>query len=61
MSRTWVGVIAFAAGVGAGLLVAKLYARHQVGSAVDAGLEKIGLGGGYVQGFVDNYIVPAVV
>jgi hypothetical protein len=61
MSRTWVGVIAFAAGVGAGLLIAKLYARSQVTSAVDAGLEKLGLGGGAVQGFVDQYIVPAVV
>lgn len=61
MDKTWVAVIAFAAGVGAGLLVAKLYARAQVGDAVDSALEKVGLGGGVVQSFADKYIVPAVV
>lgn len=61
MSKTWVGLIAFAAGVGAGLLVAKLYARSQVTSAIDSALDKVGLGGGAIQNFADNYIVPAVV
>lgn len=61
MRTLLVGAIAFAAGIGAGLLVAKLYARHQVQGGVDSFLGKVGLGGGAVQTFTDTIIVPAVV
>lgn len=56
MSRTWIGVIAFAAGVGAGLLTAKLYARHQARGAVSRGLGAIGLGGGAVEDAVQTIV-----
>ena len=61
MSRTVVGLLAFAAGVGAGLLIAKLYVKSQLTSSLDTALAKVGLGGGAVQTFVDTSVVPFVV
>lgn len=43
MSTAWVGVIAFAVGVIAGLEIAKAYAHSQVSSDVSSGLQKLGL------------------
>jgi Na+-transporting methylmalonyl-CoA/oxaloacetate decarboxylase beta subunit len=60
MKTLLIGAIAFAAGVGTGLLVAKLYVRHQVQGGVDSLLGKVGLGGGSVQTFVDTIVVPSV-
>jgi Na+-transporting methylmalonyl-CoA/oxaloacetate decarboxylase beta subunit len=60
MSRTWVGVIAFAAGLGAGLLIAKVYAQQTITSDVNGVLGKVGLGGGVVQSTVDG-LVPTLV
>jgi Na+-transporting methylmalonyl-CoA/oxaloacetate decarboxylase beta subunit len=60
MSRTWVGVIAFAAGLGAGLLIAKFYAQQTITGDVNGVLGKLGLGGGAVQSTVDS-IVPTLV
>jgi hypothetical protein len=53
--------IAFAVGVGVGLLVAKLYATSKIQGDIDKGLSSIGLGGGAVQGFVDTSVVPVLV
>jgi hypothetical protein len=61
MSRAWLGVIAFVGGVGVGLLVAKLYASSKIQGDLDAGLAKVGLGGGAVQSFVDTTVVPTLV
>jgi hypothetical protein len=61
MSKTWVGVIAFVAGGLVGAYLTKLYAISTIKGDVDAGLSKIGLGGGAVQGLIDNTVIPAVV
>lgn len=61
MTRLWVGIIAFVGGVLVGAELAKLYATNTITSDVNAGLGKIGLGGGAVQNFVDNTIIPAAV
>ena len=61
MSRVWVGVIAFVAGAAVGAYLAKLYAVSTITTDVNAGLSKIGLGGGAVQGLIDNTVIPAVV
>jgi hypothetical protein len=61
MSRVWIGVIAFVGGVGVGLFVAKLYATSKIQGDIDAGLSKVGLGGGAVQSFIDTSIVPTLV
>ena len=61
MTRTVVALIAFAAGVGVGLFVAKLYATSKIQGAIDSGLKDIGLGGGAVQGLVDQTVVPVLV
>lgn len=60
MTRVWVGVIAFAAGVVIGLEAAKFYAQSTVKGDLDTGLAKIGLGGGAVQSTLDSF-VPVVV
>jgi amino acid permease len=49
MTKVWVGVIAFAGGVGVGLLVAKLYARSQVQGGIHSLLDNFGLAGGKVE------------
>lgn len=61
MSKTWVGVIAFVGGVLVGAYLAKLYATSTITSDVNAGLGKIGLGGGAVQSFFDTTVIPTVV
>ena len=44
-----------------GLFVAKLYATSKIQADIDAGLNKVGLGGGVLQSFIDTSVVPAVV
>lgn len=61
VSKLWVGVLAFAGGVAVGLYVAKLYATATITSDVNGLLGKIGLGGGAVQSFVDQSVIPIVV
>jgi len=61
MSRVWVGVIAFVGGVGVGLFVAKLYATSKIQGDLDSALKKVDLGGGLVQSFVDETVVPTLV
>ncbi len=61
MTRFWVGAIAFAVGVAVGLEVAKLYVKSTLTSDADALLGKVGLGGGVVQSFVDQTVIPTVV
>lgn len=61
MTKIWVAVIAGASGVALGLLIADVYAKATVKNDIDSGLSKIGLGGGAVQGFVDQFVVPQVV
>lgn len=61
MTRFWVGVIAFAGGLGVGLYVAKLYAENKVQGDVNSLLGKVGLGGGAVQSFIDASVVPTLV
>lgn len=56
MSRTIVALIAFGGGVAVGLIVAQVYARGQVQSTLDKGLNKIGLGGGTVQSVADSFV-----
>jgi hypothetical protein len=46
VSRTVVSVLIFAGGVATGLMIAKLYARHQVEGGVSDLLTKIGLSRG---------------
>lgn len=60
MSKTWVAVVAGVAGVALGLLIADVYAKATIKNDIDSGLAKFGLGGGTVQGFVDQYVVPEV-
>ncbi len=50
----------FGGGVAAGLLIAKLYARQQVGDAIGQGLGAIGLGGGKVEELARKTLVPLV-
>jgi hypothetical protein len=50
MSRTLALVLAFGGGVATGLLVAKLYARHQVEGGVSDLLTKIGISRGTADG-----------
>lgn len=45
MSKTWVALIAFAGGLGAGLLIAKFYARATVSGDISQGLQAVGVGG----------------
>lgn len=52
--------IAFAGGVGVGLLVAKFYARSKVQGGVDSALDAIGLGGGKVQAVADSLVAGLV-
>lgn len=59
MSRTLLAVFAFAGGTACGLLLAQWYARHQATTAVDAGLNAVGLGGGRIQTVLDSF-VPVV-
>lgn len=61
MSKVWVGVIAFVAGAAVGAYLAKLYAVNTITTDVNAGLSKIGLGGGAVQTFIDQSVIPVVV
>jgi hypothetical protein len=61
MKTLIVGSLAFAVGVGAGLLIAKLYARQQVTEGAHKFLDSIGLGGGTTQNLVDHVVIPAVV
>lgn len=61
MSRTWVGVLAFAGGVAVGLVIAKLYVKATITGDVDSFLGHIGLGGGAVQAAVDSTVVPFLV
>lgn len=60
-TRAVIGVLSFALGVAVGLYAAKMYARAKLQSDADAVLEKLGLGGGTVQGLVDNTVVPSLV
>lgn len=60
MDRTWVAVIAFAAGAGAGLLFADWYAKQKATTGVNSVLGVLGLGGGKVQQAADS-LVPVVV
>jgi hypothetical protein len=52
--------IAFGLGVGAGLYIAKLYARNAVGDAIHQGLDAVGAGGGKVEEIAKKVIVPLV-
>ena len=61
MPRLWVGVLAFAGGVAVGLYVAKLYATSTLTNDANALLGHLGLGGGVVQNFVDQSVIPSVV
>jgi hypothetical protein len=54
MGKLWIGLLAFAGGVGVGLVIAKLYARAQVSSGIHAGLDKLGLAGGDVETIVQG-------
>lgn len=60
MTRLWIGVIAFAAGVVIGLEAAKFYAQSTIKGDLDTGLAKLGLGGGTVQSSLDG-LVPVLV
>ena len=59
MSRAFVAVVAFGGGLAVGLLIAQVYARNKVTSAVDSGLAAIGLNGGWVQHTADS-LVPVI-
>lgn len=61
MSKSWVGVIAFAVGLGAGLLIAKYYAQSTITGDLNSVLGKVGLGGGAVQSIIDTSVVPTLV
>lgn len=61
MSKGWVGVLAFAGGVAVGLIVAKYYVTSTLTSDANSLLGKLGLGGGAVQSFVDQSVIPIVV
>jgi len=61
VSRLVVGVLAFAAGTYVGIQIAKYYAESKVQGGIDAGLNKLGLGGGAIQSFVDGSVVPVLV
>lgn len=53
-----VGLLAGAGGFALGLWVADLYAKNKIQTTVDAGLAKVGLGGGTVQSIVDTTVLP---
>jgi hypothetical protein len=61
VSKLWIGLLAGAGGFALGLVVAKIYAKQKVQGSVDSLLGSVGLGGGAIQGFADQYIVPAAV
>jgi hypothetical protein len=60
MGRTWVGILAFAGGLTAGLLFADWYAKQKATSGVNSILGALGLGGGKVQTAADQ-LVPVIV
>lgn len=59
MSVGWKEALFFVGGIAAGLYIAKLYARSQVNSAIQTGLDKIGLGSIAPQ--VEGLVTPVVV
>jgi len=65
MPRLWVGVLAFAGGVAVGIYVGIYLAKQSATSALTADanslLAKVGLGGGALQSFVDQSVIPVVV
>jgi len=44
-----------------GIEICKYYAKQRVQSGVDSLLGSLHLGGGAIQGFADQYIVPSAV
>jgi hypothetical protein len=61
MSRTWVGVLAFAGGVAAGLIFADWYAKSKATGGVNSFLSAIGVTNPGVQNAVDSVAVPVIV
>jgi len=61
MTKVWIAVIAGGVGVFVGVQICKYYAKTKVQSGVDSLLGSVGLGGGAIQGFADQYIVPSAV
>lgn len=50
----------FAGGVAAGLLFAKWYAHNKAETALHSALDRVGLGGGYIEDFAGRIILPSV-
>jgi hypothetical protein len=50
----------FVGGVATGLLIAKFYARSQVGDAIHDAFTKVGAGGGVLEETAKKIIVPLV-
>ena len=52
--------LVFAGGVTAGLLFAKWYAHAKAESGLHSALDRVGLGGGYIENFAGRIILPEV-